>query len=164
MNSFVYLKKLKINLNSIRNLISLLEEDEWKRWTNPTGKVVRAYTQVYHKDIKLEKTCIKDILNQLPKTLEYGLPVILRYKPHGWIKPHKDWENKSAVLIGISENSQIFFWNGDDQTVVPYTYPILANLESIHSVTNDTEEYRYVLKIPFKNGFNDTYPHLTNLL
>lgn len=156
---YQYLKKLKIDLENLRIQVSQIPEESWQHWTNPRGKVVGNYKQVYLKDTDID---LKHILDQIPG--EYGPVSFLRYDPFSNLHPHVDWNNKSAILIGITNNSSIIFWDKLEKTIVPYTSPIIANLEEVHSVENDISEFRFVLKIPFKLKYQDVIQQINELM
>lgn len=156
---FQYLKNLTIDLSELKKQVINIPEDQWKFWINPWGKIVKNYKQVYATGI----VNIDYILNQLPTSLTVGPPVFLKYDPSAKLHPHSDWDNKSAILIGISANSEIIFWKNQIKNVVPYSYPILANLEETHSVENNTHDYRFLLKIPFKIAYQDVLKQVNYL-
>jgi len=157
---FEYLKKLTVDLENLRDQIQGVPEDQWKYWTNPRGKTVKNYKQIYVK----EWINLNYIIDQLPVEVEHGPIVCLRYDPFARLHPHTDWNNISSILIGISKNSEITFWQGRTKVVATYTYPILANLEKTHSVENNSQDYRFVLKIPFKIKYDDMLTRLSCLI
>lgn len=154
-----YLNNLKIDLTYLTTRVSLIPEEKWKHWVNPRGKIVKNYKQVYlaNTDINLDS-----ILNQI--SVECNPVVFLRYNPFSRLHPHSDWVNKTAILIGISDQSNIIFWNGTEKHTVPYTAPILANLEKTHSVENNFPSYRYLLKIPLASDYDSVLKQINNLI
>lgn len=157
---FQYLKNLTIELEDLKEQILRIPEEQWQYWSNPRGKIVKNYKQVYLTD----RIDIGYIVDQLPKQVEYGPIVCLRYDPFASLHPHTDWNNTSAILLGISKHSEIIFWEDKTKVVVPYIYPILANLEKTHSVENNSEEYRFILKIPFKIKYDSMLTQLSCLI
>jgi hypothetical protein len=156
---YQYLNNLKIDLENLKNQISLIPEELWHYWVNPRGKVVKNYKHVYLKDTNINLNLILDQLK-----IEHGLVEFLRYDPFSRLHPHTDWEFKSAILFGISDNSNIEFWQNGNKIVVPYIAPILANLQTSHSVENNVSDFRYLLKIPFKADYKTVLQEINNLI
>ena len=152
--SYQYLTNLTVEVDNLRKFIETVPGKKWHYWTNPRGKQVQSYQQVYYKDLE-QTEFVENIISQLPVDLELGPIVFLKYNPWATLKPHTDWSNKSAILIGISKNSNIFFWEDSNKTQVKYTHPIFANLEKTHSVENNSDQIRFLLKIPTIFSFND---------
>jgi hypothetical protein len=155
-----YLSKLKIDIDELRRQVTSLDENKWEHWVNPNNKIVKSYKQVYLKDTTIN---IDHILNQMPITKTSPI-VFLRYDPYSKLKPHTDWNNTSAILIGISDHSSIIFWKELEKIVVPYTAPTLVNLEEMHSVENNLPEFRYLLKIPFKLNYKEAFQKFNELI
>jgi len=156
---YQYLNNLKIDLENLKSQVSLIPEESWCYWTNPRGKIVKNYKQVYLKDTSID---LRLVLDQIK--LEHGPVVFLRYNPFSKLHPHTDWLNKSAILFGISNDSNIEFWQGDNKIVVPYIAPILANLEETHSVENNVLDFRYLLKIPFRADYKTVIKEIDDLV
>lgn len=160
MNYF-YLKNLKYDRDELLSLAKSVDPLLWEKWTNPHGKTA-PYTQVKYKNIS-NKLPIIDVVNQLNFPLDKEKIVILKYAPRAILRPHTDWVNSCAILMGLTETSHIEFWRRRVPETVPYTYPILADLEETHSVTNDSDEERYVLKIPTPESFYNIAAKLKDL-
>lgn len=158
---YQYLKKLSVDIDSLRSQVASVPEEKWEYWINPGGKIVRNYKQIYSTQVNLE---VDSILSQITSEILVETIAVLRYDVNSILKPHTDWSNKSAILIGISKDSDIHFWRGNDRITVPYIYPVLANLEEVHSVKNSSRDFRYVLKIPFRKSYQDTLEELSYLL
>jgi hypothetical protein len=156
---YQYLNNLKIDLENLKSQISSIPEELWRHWSNPRGKTVKVYKQVYLRDTTIN---LDSILDQIK--VEHGPVVFLRYDPFSKLHPHTDWVNKSAVLIGLSNDSNLEFWQGSNKILVPYVAPILANLEETHSVDNNVLDFRYLLKIPFKKDYNTVLEEISNLI
>jgi hypothetical protein len=156
---YQYLNNLKIDLENLKKQVSSIPEELWCHWQNPRGKIVKKYKQVYLRDTTIN---LDLILNQIK--VEHGPVVFLRYDPFSKLHPHTDWVNKSAILIGLSNNSNIEFWPGNNKIVIPYIAPILANLEETHSVENTVSDFRYLLKIPFREDYKTVLREIDNLI
>ena len=156
---YQYLNNLKIDLENLKRQVSLIPEELWGYWSNPRGKIVKNYKQVYLKNTNID---LKLVLDQIK--VEHGPVVFLRYDPFSKLHPHTDWITKSAILFGISNNSNIEFWQSYNKIVVPFTAPILANLEEIHSVENNVSDFRYLLKIPFREDYKTVIKKIDNLI
>jgi hypothetical protein len=156
---YQYLNNLKINLENLKNQVCLIPEELWHYWVNPRGKIVKNYKHVHLKDTDIDLSLILDQLK-----IEHGPVEFLRYDPFSKLHPHTDWGIKSAILFGISNNSNIEFWQNGNKIVVPYIAPILANLEETHSVENNVSDFRYLLKIPFKKDYNTILLEVTDLI
>jgi hypothetical protein len=156
---YQYLNNLKIDLENLKKQVSLIPEELWSYWTNPRGKIVKNYKQVYLRDTTVNLSLVLDQIK-----IEHGPVVFLRYDPFSKLHPHTDWSNKSSILFGISNNSNIEFWQDDNKIVVPYIAPILANLEETHSVENNVSDFRYLLKIPFKKDYNTVLLEVADLI
>jgi hypothetical protein len=156
---YQYLNNLKIDLEDLKQQVSSIPEEQWQHWQNPRGKIVRNYKQVYLADTNLK---LDSILEQI--SIDTKPVVFLRYNPFSRLHPHTDWVNKTAILIGISDQSNIIFWKGAEKHVVSYTAPILANLEKTHSVENNFSTYRYLLKIPFESSYENILEQISELV
>jgi hypothetical protein len=151
MNRFVYLNKLKYNREELLDIAKNINPIFWEKWITPKGQI-SPYTQVKYKNIKNNSSIIK-IIDQFDFPINREKILILKYDPNVILPPHMDWVNACAILIGLNENSHIEFWQKGVSEKVYYTYPILANLEKRHSVNNDSNQDRYVLKIPTTESF-----------
>lgn len=160
--TYQYLTSLSVDYDNLQKFVSSVPEENWQYWTNPIGKQVRNYQQVYYQDLERAEV-VDNIISQLPEDLELGPIVFLKYNSWATLKPHTDWSNKSAILIGVSTDSHIFFWENSVKTQVKYTYPIFANLEKTHSVENNNDQIRFLLKIPTIFNFNDTLKKVERL-
>jgi hypothetical protein len=158
---YLYLDNLKYDRDELLSLAKSIEDPLWKLWVNPDGRK-SPYTQISYKEIK-NKSPIDAIVNQLNINNDSGKIVILRYSPNTTLKPHTDWINACAILIGLTENSHIEFWKRKVCETVYYTHPILANLEVKHSVNNDSDQDRYILKIPTEESFRNVSKKLKGL-
>ena len=156
---YQYLTRLKIDVSKLKNSVYSIPEDQWQYWTNPRGKVVKDYKQVYLKDTGIDLSLL---LDQIP--VDYRPIVFLRYDPYSKLKPHTDWNNTSAILIGMSDRSNIIFWKNLEKIIVPYTSPVLVNLEETHSVENNLPEFRYLLKIPFTLTYKEAFQKFNELI
>jgi hypothetical protein len=156
---YQYLNNLKIDLENLKNQVSSIPEDLWGHWHNPRGKFVKNYKQVYLRDTTINLSLVLDQIK-----IEHGPVVFLRYNPFSKLHPHTDWANKSSILIGLSKNSNLEFWQGGKKIVVPYIAPILVNLEETHSVENNVPHFRYLLKIPFKKNYNTVLLEVADLI
>lgn len=160
---YEYLTNLRVETDNLRTFVSAIPEEKWQYWVNPKGKQVQSYKQVYYKNLE-KNHYVEDIISQLPLNLKLGPIVFLKYIPGAILKPHTDWTNKSAILIGISENSNIFFWKNSTKTQVKYIHPIFANLEKTHSVENNSDQFRFLLKIPTIFSFENTLEKIKGLV
>lgn len=156
---YQYLKNLEVDLNNLRIQLENIPEERWEYWVNPRGKIVKSYKQIYLKNTNIN---LQSLLDQIK--IDHGPVVFLRYNPFSSLKPHTDWINRSAILIGVSDGSSIIFWEDNKKIVVPYTLPILANLENTHSVENDNLNFRFLLKIPFKLNYETTIKQIGHLI
>lgn len=160
----INLVNLNVDISAIKYIVDNIDSNLWYNWVNPKNQVVTAYSQIICSDIdELEKP-IGNIKSQIPDDLQQGKTIILKYEPGSVLTPHVDYIHKSAINIGLSENSHIYFWNGNERSKVYYNHPLLVNLQNTHSVENDSDVFRYVLKIPFRNSFEESQKkclHLT---
>ena len=158
---YLYLDNLKYDRDGLLELAKNIDDSLWNNWVNPDGKK-SPYTQISYKEIK-NKSPIDEIINQLDVDIDLGKIIILKYAPNATLRPHTDWVNACAILIGLSESSHIEFWKRKECDIVYYTHPVLANLEAKHSVNNDSDQIRYVLKIPTEESFRSVSKKLKGL-
>lgn len=152
--TYQYLTSLLVDYDNLQKFVASVPIEKWQYWINPRGKQVQNYQQVYYKDLE-QAGVVNNIISQLPEDLKLGPIVFLKYNPWATLKPHTDWYNKSAILIGVSADSDIFFWENSIKSRVKYTYPVFANLEKTHSVENNNDQIRFLLKIPTIFNFDD---------
>jgi len=159
---FEYLKKINYDKTLLLSEVLEIPETSWNYWITPSSKIIKNYKQVYYDQVeKIEQ--IEIILSQVRPIVDIGPVIIMRYEPYAQLPKHYDWKNKSAILVGISDDSNILFWDKQNPEKVNYDYPILANLEEFHSVDNNINSYRYVLKIPTIEDFNEVSEKLSYL-
>ena len=160
---FEYLKKINYDKTLLLSEVLHIPETSWNYWITPSSKIVKNYKQVYYDQVEpIEQ--IEIILSRVRPLVDIGPVIIMKYEPGNQLPRHTDWSNKSSILIGVSENCNLLFWDQDTKFQVDYTYPILANLEQFHAVNNDTENHRYVLKIPTIVEYIDVLKKLNSVI
>jgi hypothetical protein len=166
MIHYAYLTKLNVNLKNLKKEVLSFNENDWKWWyptSNRTGHP-RPLKEIRFKNNKGLPNEMKLVLNQLPKDLKFRTLEIYRYEPNSKLHFHTDIVTKSSILFSLDTEDTIDFLNPQGELHTKYTFPVLANLQTLHRGCNYKDSHRHIIRFPLQTDFFTVKEKISYLL